>query len=321
MGREIKGAVLVILGVCLFGLVSAVTRGLYALYPGIDSITIVQMRMFLGGLVYLLVCFIRNPKSLKLPPKSFIYFTVLGVCGIFIAMYMLMLAVKLINAGLALFIQATSTLMLCGYSAVFLKEKQGWNKIFGIISGFAGIAVIFFGPDMLNMGSMFVFGILAAFGSAIGKTVNIILSKNGYKKYDQSVMIAYSTLIGGIFSLILNPPVKFVTTYMSDPTVILYVIFVVLIGTVLTYVLYYGGLKYMSASTMGILNIFEPLSATVFSYIILADAMSVQQIIGGVLIITGITVMYAVEIARKQKQLAKEKRSISDVAGREDVVC
>lgn len=303
MRKEIRSAIFLILAVSIFGFTSTVARGIYSVYPGLKSITLVQIRMFLGGLIFLVFLLISKPRSLVIPLRAIGSFAVIGICGVFVVQFFLMYAVKQISAGLASFVQASSTLMLCAYSSVVMKEKLRWNKVFGLVFGIAGIGILFFEPGMLAGNRRLILGIVAALISAIGKTTYILLAKRYLANYDPYVMITFALLSGGVFSLLLDPPIEFIMVYLPQARIAWFTIIMATVGTVLPFALFFNALKHLEPSTTGILNVAEPLAATFAGFLILGEVLRLQQYLGGFLIITGITVMYLAEMWRnKSKQ-------------------
>ncbi|GAY72068.1 drug/metabolite transporter (DMT) superfamily [Lentilactobacillus kosonis] len=60
---------------------------------------------------------------------------------------------------------------------------------------------------------------------------------------------------------------------------------IVVVGTVFTYFFYLSSLKYISATTTGMLGAFEPLTATILAVTVLGTPLTPAELTGGILIL------------------------------------
>jgi len=67
----------------------------------------------------------------------------------------------------------------------------------------------------------------------------------------------------------------------------LYLLMLAVFPTILAVSLYFNGLKKVRAANASILGLIEPLSAVIFSIIILHDSISIPVMLGGALILAG----------------------------------
>jgi DME family drug/metabolite transporter len=66
---------------------------------------------------------------------------------------------------------------------------------------------------------------------------------------------------------------------------------VVLVSTVLPFWLFYSGMQSMRAGTASLLVTLEPVAAVVLAYLILGEALGAIQILGGVVIVSAVTLL------------------------------
>lgn len=298
MTNEQKGAIYIGVAAFTFGLGSSILKTFWGAFPNIIIGDIVQIRMFLTVIVLALICLIKDPACFKIDRKDIGLFTIIGVCGIFVTQIFLMYSVQKINVGLATFTQASSTLMLCGYSIIILKEKLSNYKVIGLLAGFVGIFIIMWSPEMFNFSNILNVGMLASVASAVGKTIYILLGKKAQIKYDGKTVIMYSMITGAIAALFVSKP--WLVFYNYGKNIYLYIFFLifVLLCTVLPFLFVLKGLKSVQPSTVGILNIIEPLGATLSAFILVGEVLTLKQLIGCAFIVLGI---FAIQIELKKK--------------------
>ena len=70
-----------------------------------------------------------------------------------------------------------------------------------------------------------------------------------------------------------------------------YLILLAIFPTILAVSLYFNGLKKVNAHSASIVGLIEPLSAIILSVLILHEQISILEIIGGALILAGVSLV------------------------------
>ena len=298
-----KNHVHAVLSVCgavfLFGLGSTILKIIYTRFPDVPIINILSLRIGITAIAYFLTALVRNPKALRVRTSDLLYFTIFGTAGIFVVQYFLTLAVKNINVALATFVQSSATLLICAYSVVVLRERMSRHKIAALTIGFVGLSVIFWRPDLFTASRMLSTGLLAAVLSAVGKAFYILYGKKGSVKYDRSIMMAYGLLATTLLSVAISSPVPTILAYRDHVDFWLLVAALGLLCSYAPFSLYFRGLARLPSSTAGILNIIEPVAGTMTAFLILHESITLQQLIGCLLIMAGIVVMQLEHMGKK----------------------
>ncbi len=71
--------------------------------------------------------------------------------------------------------------------------------------------------------------------------------------------------------------------------------FVVIAGTIVSYLLYLMALQYVSVTAVSLLDAFEPLGATLTSVLFMGFVLTGAELLGGVLIIVAVILMSLME--------------------------
>ena len=188
----------------------------------------------------------------------------------------------------------------------FLKEKMDKRTVAGIFFSFLGIIIVIIEPLLLN--GFFkidhILGNVLIFSAMLGWVVYTILNKEISRKYDSLVLTFYSFLVGAItflpFALkdLTNP-----FFYLSlTPFLIFAILFEAIFATVLAYLLFIWGIKYISATLAGVLGYLNPIVAILISIIFLGEKLTLPFIIGASLVICGIVLVELRTFGRSRKR-------------------
>ena len=91
------------------------------------------------------------------------------------------------------------------------------------------------------------------------------------------------------------------------PSVWLYVLGILVIGTLIPFQLANNSLKYINATTFSLMDAFEPLSATIGSVLIFHLQMTGADILGSILVIVAVLAINIRIPHKKIKELLKKK--------------
>lgn len=112
-------------------------------------------------------------------------------------------------------------------------------------------------------------------------------------------------LIGGIAMFIFNPDFSIVHMAQTlTPNTLSMLLLVVISGT-LSFILYIGSLKYLSAAETSLLSSIEPLTAAIVSIIWLNESYGAYQLLGGLFIIAAV-IFLSIPAASINKRAATE---------------
>ncbi len=286
MGNYKKGVLFTFAAIILYATIAPVAKMMYLDYPDMPYKILVQVRMPIAGLFFFIIQFIKDKSALKITKSELLYLAILGIVGLFGVQYTLFAAVKRTPVGLASFIQSGATLFICAYSVLFLKEKFSFGKILSLFIGFTGITMIFWNREAFLSGNVLGVGLVIALLSAMTRAFYVIWGKRNKTHLAPTVMLAYAFSIGGLFSWLLGPfeMVSFFKQNASDYRIYVYFFLLSIFGTVLAFYCSFKGLSYVPASTNAFISITEPMFATIATYFLMGEIISLREGIGCALI-------------------------------------
>ncbi len=264
-----------VLAMLIFG-----TNGLLVAHISIQPKQIVLMRTLIGGLLLTALVLLRggfDREAVRAEKVSLLF----GGAALGLNWVALFEAYRLLNVSLATLIYYVGPMLILLLSPILFREKLTGVKIAAIclvavglvcISGsiaFGGLSAAGLLTDVVS--SLF-YASLIAFNKRIVRTGGL---QTAAIELDVAffVVLAYVLLTAGL------PHIQ-----KAD---VPYIAVLGLINTGLAYLLYFSGLQKLPGQSVALISYVDPVSALVFSALLLHEAMTPVQILGAVLIIGG----------------------------------
>ncbi len=293
MKTRTKGIALATSGCVLWG--ASGIAGQYLLIDrNIASEWLTFCRLFSAGILLLIITLCKGDSIWQIwkQKKDRMLIVIFGVLGMLFTQYGYFTAIKYSNAPTATVIEYLVPLLIIGWTCI---SERRWPKAVEIIC----TALAFFGTVLVATKGDFTtlavspkalfWGLVAALACALYtiEPVDII------KKYGASLVVGWGMLIA---SLAMAPWMGyFPFTGTIDGAVLGAFAFVVLFGTICSFVLYLGSTKYITPAEVSIIAALEPLSSIVFAFFLFGTTFSLMEWIGIALIIGAVGV-----VAQKQ---------------------
>lgn len=216
---------------------------------------------------------------------------IMGILNNVIPFSLILIGQREIGSGLAAVVNAMTpiwTLIIA--NALTTDEKFSKNKIIGIVLGFVGVSVLI-GNDFLGglsasawaqiavLGATISYGFAGVFGKRF-KNNDPILISTGQLTASTMVMIPLVFLIEDPFSI--SPP---------DVNMVVSLIGLSVICTAFAYVLFFKILASAGATNVSLVTFLVPVSAIILGIIFLGETLSKTNIIGMILILSGLIII------------------------------
>ena len=205
---------------------------------------------------------------------------VLGMLNIGVFQALLFVAAYRLPGGVAATLGAVQPLVVVLLSWFMLNAPHSRTTWIAAISGLIGVALLVLGPDA----KLDAVGIVAALIGAVCMALGTVLTKHWKSPYSISALTAWQLVFGGIFllplALLFEEPLHSVTVN----NIIGYA-YLSLIGSGLTYALWFRGLHKLPTTAVSLLGLLSPLVATLLGYFILHQSLTVVQFSGAVLVL------------------------------------
>lgn len=208
---------------------------------------------------------------------------VLGTLNIGAFFALVYAAAQLLPSGIASTLMATSPAVMMLLAWPMLSERPRALALLGATVGIGGVFL------MLGTGgsSPHVAGIIASLIAMALSSIGFILTKKWSAGVNILSLTAWQLIAGGLVILpiaILGegapPPL--------DPPAMLGFLYLTLIATALAYVAWFTGLRHLSAGTVGLIGLLNPVTGVLLGSLLGGEVFALPQLIGMALVFAGI---------------------------------
>ncbi|MGE5313119.1 MAG: DMT family transporter [Acidobacteriota bacterium] len=203
-----------------------------------------------------------------------------------------------ISSGLTSILFGIYPFSVALFSFLFLPdEKLNLSKIAGIVLGFAGVFVIFANDIRMNDTSA-VWGMAAVVASAVMQAFSVIVIKKEGHAVSPFVTLLVPTAISAVFLLASSVMVEDLSALAFTPAAIGTIIYLALIGSIVTFVSYFWLLKHMEAVILALSAFVTPIIAVTLGVVLNNEALSSQTALGALFVLAGIVIANAADLRR-----------------------
>ena len=259
-----------------------------------DSVTPVDsafLRFFIASTALIPVVLFTEKKLTVPPVKCWIPLLLLGMTGIFAYNICFFYGLQHITAGRAALIIASTPLAITLFAAIFLEEKITPFKLLGVFCCLTGaILVISNGHPQRLFAGGFGPGEKALLGCVASWTTYSLVGRQVLKTMTPLTSVLYSSIIGTV--LLAIPAMQHgVMSQLPDISGLNWfsLSYLGIGGTAMGFSLYYQAIHKIGAARTGIFINLVPVFSVLLSWLILEEAIKPIVIIGGLLILSGVS--------------------------------
>lgn len=224
----------------------------------------------------------------------------LGALNIGVFFVLIFVAAYRLPGGLAATLTATAPFVIMLLAWPLIGERPRAVGVAAATVGATGVALL-----VLRAGfAVDVVGIAAALGAVTISSLGYVLVKRWEPPVDLLTLTAWQLVAGGLLLL----PVALLVEGAPpaiDARAALGFLFLGLPGTVVAYVVWFGGLRALPAATVSLIGLLNPVAGTLIGVALAGEIFGAAQAAGMVLVLTGVLLGQPsfVEAARKRLRL------------------
>lgn len=290
---------LIVLAAILFGTSGITAKYLINTYS-LPPLTIAAARLLIAAPVLLALSKLRAKEKAPLCKKHVLWFV---LCGITAAAYQLtfFMAVQHIMVSVATLIAlCTTPIFVALISLLFFKEKLRLVTLAALSISIAGTFLIIGIGGSPAAGGAFNWGYALALGSGLAFAVYTLSSKSLLSSYPAVKVISLNFALGAICML----PFIRIPSHLPLPAWAL-LLYLGLVPTALAYLLFTTGLKKSSAANASIGTLFEPLTSTILSFLVMGEVFGISQIFGACLLCLALLLLVLNDVLRSVDKKSK----------------
>ena len=196
-----------------------------------------------------------------------------------------------VPSGLASVLFATFPLLVAALAHFVLpKERMTVPVLGGSVLGLAGIAVIFAEDfDSLGGAMVLVGSVVMLISPIVAAVVSVVVKRWGAGMHPVSfnaVAMAYAAVIMGVVAVLVerNRPVVF------DPEPLAAMLYMAIVGTAITFPLYFWLLEHMEARRVALIGYGTPVVALFLGVFMMNEAITTRILIGSAMVVVGVAV-------------------------------
>ncbi|PRO65333.1 DMT family transporter [Alkalicoccus urumqiensis] len=284
----------VILGAALWGTTGLFVNELNS--AGFTPWEVVGIRLIFSAVILTLFLAGKNPQMLRIQARDIPFFIGTGIISIAFFNYFFFTVIQDASISLAVVLLYTGPVFVALISRFTFGEPVTLRKIGALILMLAGCA---FTVGFLPAGSLSISGMTILYGVLSGffYALYSIFGKYVSGRYHSLTITVYSMLFGSLF--LLPTSRLWEKADLFTGTVFFYGAGLAVFATVLAYIFYTAGLKWIESGRAAILSTVEPVVAIIIGVLLYRDAVTLWQALGMILVLA--SVLLTVQIRRRRR--------------------
>jgi drug/metabolite transporter (DMT)-like permease len=262
-----------------------------------DAFRLTQIRSTGAGLILLAFAIIKGKDQLRARKEEIKDLILFGVVGVAAVTSFYFFAIKYLFVSVALIIEFTASIWIALYLKFVKKKHISPIMWLGIACAFFGLVLV---SQIWSGSTLHPLGVAVAFADAFALSYYFITAERLTQTRTSLSLMTWGIGVAAIFWAIILPWWTFPFEYLTDSYSLsgnlseynapgwALLLWIVIIGTVIPYLLTVTGIRELSAGTSSVIGMIEPIFAGVIAWIILNEALSGIQLIGCAVVLLGI---------------------------------
>jgi drug/metabolite transporter (DMT)-like permease len=258
------------------------------LRAGMDPLQLTTLRATGAFAVLLALTLATGPGRLRVSRRELPLFAGYGLCGFFLVPLLYFVAISRLPVGIALLFEYTAPLLVALWARFGQHQTvraRLWIGLALSLLGLAGVAEVW-GDLRLDP-----VGIAAGFGAAVLLAAYYVFGARGVRDRDAMSLTCWAFGFAAVAGAVVRPWWRFPAQLLAGTggvPVWLLCCYVVLLGSVAPYLLVSGALKFLPATSAGIVGMVEPVIAGAVAWVVLGEALGAVQLAGAALVLAGV---------------------------------
>ena len=286
MPRTVVGYASILLAACFWG--GSASLGKRLLAAGVPTTMLMEVRTLLSGGVMVGALALRSPARLRVSSRDLPLLVVYGVslAGVNVSYYE---AVRGLPVATAVFIQFTAPALVFAYGVASGHERPRPATTAALVLSMVGTNLMVGGAPAA-LGSLPTVGLACAVASTVLFAFSVVVSHRLARRLPVTTVVAYGWIVAGLFWAIVQ----------SVPATVRQLATLGLVGPAMSFAclsmlvpmpLFTAGVARVSATGAAIAASSETVAASAIAFLVLGEALSPAQLVGGVLILGSVLLL------------------------------
>ncbi len=255
---------------------------------GVPPLGVAFYRAILGFTLLLLVLMIARPRWLRIAARDLPLFALFGLLGVAAFFITYVYAIHLTGMAVAVVLMYTAPAWVTVIAWRLFGEGLGRVKLVALGLAFGGCALVarVADPSQIRLNLL---GVLCGLGAGLTYGLYTIFNKIAVRRYSPWTVMLYALGFGALFLLPLQSAAVF--RPLRQPALIFWLLMLAIGPTLGAALLHSMSLQRLPASVVSIVATLEPAIATALAWLFLGERLGVDQILGGVFILSGVLLL------------------------------
>jgi drug/metabolite transporter (DMT)-like permease len=268
---------------------SSGTMGKVLFQAGMTPSDLVQVRVTFATLILVAGLAAVRPRFLVVRSRDVVYLFLLGGVAMAMVQVTYFYTISQIQVMAAILLQYLSPVFVAVFSMLFWGERCTSGKLVALLLACAGCYLVVGGYNM-DLLAMNRVGLLTGLLSAVLYAVYALGGEWAMRRYDPWTVVFYSFCFAAVTWNIIHPPFKFLFMHY-DTDQWLRLLYIVVLGTVTPFSLYFLGINYLRSTQAMITATLEPISAGLIAFLFLGETLEPLQLAGAACVIAAIVTL------------------------------
>lgn len=275
------GLILVTVGALFWGVGGTVAQKLFQNYA-VDVNWLVTTRLLIAGILLLTVQFFLKDRKqifqIWQHKHTALQLIIFGIIGMLAVQYTYMMSINYGNAAVATLLQYLAPVMIILYLVLRRQSVLAKKDVITVTLALLGCFFLLTNGSISNLSvptPAIIWGILSGVALAFYTLYAVRLLAH----FDSLVVVGWAMVIGGFMLSFIHPPWA-VDLSQFDVDGYIYLIFVIIFGTMLAFWFYIESLQSLSPKETSLLSSLEPLAAVLTTVFWLQEHFGFWQWIG-----------------------------------------
>lgn len=228
---------------------------------------------------------------------------VLGTLNMGAFFALVYVAAQLLPTSVAATIMATGPLVMMMLAWPLIGEKPQLLSLLGAALGIIGVCTMLFSAS----GTINPLGVLASLAAMVLSSIGYVLTKRWGAGVDVLSLASWQLIAGALTLIPLALLIEGAPPALDGQAMLAFG-YVSIIATAVAYVAWFTGLKHLSAGTVGLLGLLNPITGVLLGLALAGESFTLQQIVGILVVLVGIL------LGQRSGPLTRKKRGRLEAA-------
>jgi drug/metabolite transporter (DMT)-like permease len=262
-----------------------------------NAFRLTEIRTTGAAIILLTIAFLTGKDQLRIKHSELKDLIIFGVIGVAAVTSFYFFAIKYLYVSVALIIEFTAPIWIVLYLRFIKKKEISPLMWWGIGFAFSGLILI---SQVWSESKLSPIGVAFAFADAFALATYFLYAEKLTQGRSSLSLMTWGIGIAAIFWALVQPWWFFPTKYLTDSYSLggnldnfqvpgwALVLWIIIVGTVIPYLLTVTGIRELSASTSSVIGMIEPIFAGAIAWWLLNEAFNTVQLIGSAVVLIGI---------------------------------